>query len=227
MPEIKKIHCNTCNLETNHELISNHDRDYVEFEEINGEKAIGWYEKTKYGFWVCRGCDTASLEEKWHCHGMYDQNGDEIHSYAYFPERRNTSIRDPKKFLHIEKKLDSTYQEIIKAYNQSLDIVSAMGVRALLEGICVEEGIEDKQAYTLKGKIEKLQTASHIPESIIGGLMNLKIIGDDAAHRLISTDRYSIMLAIDLLEALLTHLYEAKFDLQHRAELVKKRITKI
>ncbi|MBL3619711.1 MAG: DUF4145 domain-containing protein [gamma proteobacterium endosymbiont of Lamellibrachia anaximandri] len=222
MSEIKKIHCNTCNHETNHVLLATHDKDYHEVEEHQGQKHLLWYENYVYGFWVCRGCDTALLEEKYTCSGMYDNNGDEVYSYTHLPERKNKAPRVAKKYVHINKKLNSAYLEVIKAHNQGLKIVSAIGVRALLEGICVEEGIDDKAAYGLSGKIKKLQSVSNIPESIIDGLNGLKFIGDDAAHRLNESNKRTILLSIDLLEALLTHLYEAKFDLQKKADLVKK-----
>jgi hypothetical protein len=47
--------------------------------------------------------------------------------------------------------------------------------------------------------------------------MNLKFIGDDAAHRLMPPSKSQLRLSIDLLEALLTHLYEAKYDLEKKA----------
>ena len=95
-----------------------------------------------------------------------------------------------------------------------------MGIRALLEGICVEEGIIDDVAYNLGKKIEKLKTKHDIPDSIIEGIEGLKFIGDDAAHKLSSSDKNTLLISIELLEALLTHLYEAKFNLQHKAEKV-------
>ena len=221
MSEINKIHCNTCNHETNHELLSSHTRSYHEVEEHQGQEHLVWYEKFEYRFFVCRGCDTATLEEKYNCDGMYNHNGDEVYSYIYSPERKNKAPREPKKFVHIDSKLLSAYKEIIEAHNKSLEIITSMGVRALLEGICVVEGIDDKEAYNLTGKINKLQENSSIPEGIIDGLNSLKFIGDDAAHRLSTTNKHTISLSIDMVEALLTHLYEAKFDLKHKAELMK------
>jgi len=214
--ETEKIHCNTCKHETNHELLATHDNDYHEAEGA----ALIYYEKTRYGFWVCKGCDTASLEEKFNCSGMHDEDGD-VYSYKYFPERKNKSLRVAKEFAHINSKLNSVYLEIIKAHEHGLGVISAIGVRALLEGICIEEGIIDSVAYNLTSKITKLKEQNNIPESIIEGLNSLKFIGDNAAHRLDSSNNHTITLAIDLLEALLVHLYEAKFDLQRKAELVK------
>ena len=69
-------------------------------------------------------------------------------------------------------------------------------------------------------KIELLETESNIPKSITNGLKSLKFIGDDAAHRLIKTSTQNISLAIDLIEALLTQLYESRYDLELKAKRV-------
>nr|WP_246345545.1 DUF4145 domain-containing protein [endosymbiont of Lamellibrachia barhami] len=188
---MKKIHCNTCKRETNHELLATHDCDYHEAE----GKVLMWYENTRYGFWVCKGCDTAILEEKYTCSGMHDSNGEDIYSYEYSPERKNKASRTAKKFAHINKKLNSAYLEIINAHNQGLVIISSIGVRALLEGICVEEGIDDNVSRGLAGKIKELQNKGNIPKSIIDGLNSLKFIGDNAAHRLDSSDTHTIKLS--------------------------------
>lgn len=222
MPDIQKIFCNTCNYETKHERLSSHDRSYYEVEEYAGSEQLVWHEDWEYSFFVCRGCDTATLQEKYHCVGMYDNNGDDVWSYTFHPERTNRGKREPLQFLYIDKKLNQTYREVIKAYHHGLDIVTAMGVRALLEGICVCEGVCDKKAWGLGQKIEGLKTSSNIPGSIIEGLKSIKFIGDDAAHRLKNAQKTNISLAIDLIEALLTHLYEAKFNLQQKADLAKQ-----
>jgi hypothetical protein len=96
-----------------------------------------------------------------------------------------------------------------------------MSIRALLEGICVHEGITDEVVWKFEAKIDRLHTDNKIPESITEGLKSLKFIGDDAAHRLTSPSKHMLSVAIDLLEALLTHLYEAKFELHNKAELIK------
>ena len=91
----------------------------------------------------------------------------------------------------------------------------------MLEGICVIEGIDDKVAWGLARKIEKLKELPNIPASIIDGLNGLKFIGDDAAHRLNATDKHTLSLSIDLVESLLIHLYEARIDLVRKAEMVR------
>ncbi len=223
MTENKRIYCNTCKHETNHKLLSTHDRDYHEEEYHQGQCHLVYYEKFIYGFWVCLGCDTCLLEEKYTCSGMSDYDGSDLYSYEDFPARSNRkTTRAPKKFVHINKKLNTAYKEIIKAYNQGLEIITAMGIRALLEAILVEEGIDDKVAYNLTKKIKEIEKRGIIPSGIIEGLKSIKFFDNDAAHRLNSTNSQTILLSIELLEALLTQLYEAKFDLEKKADLVKK-----
>lgn len=203
-------------------LISTHDRNYYEKEDYQGQTHLVYYENFIYGFWVCLGCDTGTLEEKYTCSGMHDYDGNDIYSNEYFPARSNIrKSREAKKFVHISEKLNIAYKEIIKAYNQGLEIITAMGIRALLEAILVEEGIDDREAYNLTKKIRKLEERGTIPSGIIEGLKSIKFFGDDAAHRLNATNNHTILLSIELLEALLTQLYEAKFDLEKKAELVK------
>lgn len=221
MADRDKIYCNTCQGDTNHDIKAVHNRSIREEIEDHGQLFLGYYEETKYRFLVCRGCDTATLEEKWTCAGMDDQYGDEIYSYSYYPIRKNLGEREIKRFHHVDKKLNESYKEIITAFQQGLEIITAIGVRALLEGICVIEGIDDQKAWGLAKKIEQLKDLPNIPNTIIDGLNGLKFIGDDAAHRLNATNKHTLSLSIDLLESLLTHLYEARIDLEHKANLVK------
>lgn len=222
MTDIKRIYCNNCKGETKHDIKASHDQSYQEEYEDHGQKFLGYYEETEYRFLVCRGCDTATLEEKWTAAGMRDQNGDDIYVYSYHPKRKNLGVREAKRFHHVDSKLNETYKEIIIAFQQGAGIVTAMGVRALLEGICVIEGIDDDKAWGLAKKIDHLNDRSNIPTIIIEGLKGIKFVGDDAAHRLNTPDKYNLSLSIDLLESLMTHMYEARLDLEHKAELFQK-----
>lgn len=227
MAEIKKIYCNSCKRETKHEIKASHDQSYYEEYEDHGQKFLAYYEKTEYRFLVCRGCDTATLEEKSTAAGMHDHNGDDMYAYSYQPKRKNLGEREAKRFHHVDKKLNETYKEIVIAFQQGLEIVTAMGVRALLEGICVLEGITDRKARGLANKIDHLHAVSSIPTSIIEGLKGIKFIGDDAAHRLSIPNKRSLILSIDLLESLMIHMYEAKLDLEKKAELLKQTQSKL
>ena len=219
---IKKIYCNSCKSETNHDVKSSHDKSYYEEYESNGQSFPAYYEETEYYFLVCRGCDTATLEEKSAYSGMYDYNGDTLYFYNYYPKRKKSGVIEAKQFHHVDKKLNDIYKEIVISFQQGLAVVTAMGVRALLEGICVLEGIDDSKAWGLNKKLDRLTELSSIPNAIVDGLKRIKFIGDDAAHRLNTPEKSILVLSINLLESLMTHMYEAKFDLDHKASLLKK-----
>lgn len=218
----KRIYCNTCGLETNHNLKSDHNNDHYEIEnEGTSMEHLVFYEKTKYGFYICLGCDTAIIEEQYHCSGMYDPSNDgNVYSTSHHPKRATKKNRKAKRFIFIDNKLREIYKEIIQSYNQDLRIICSIGIRALLEGICIQEKIKDTDAYGLKKKINLLKNKNNIPTSIIDALMHLKLIGDNAAHSLNKADRKNISSSIDILEALLTNLYEAKFNLEHKAKQI-------
>ncbi|ENM3829461.1 DUF4145 domain-containing protein [Vibrio cholerae] len=219
---IKKIYCNICKHDTNHEMKGSHDGQYMEEENCDGQSIVYWFEEWTYSLWACRGCDSAVMEYKSTYPGMSDSQGNTLYDYRYHPPRITNKHRETKRFRHIDQKLNDTYRQLISAFNQDLNIVVAIGIRALIEGICVQEGIGDDLAFNLGKKLSLLEKRGHIPSSIIQGLKSVKVFGDDAAHRLASADKANLSLAIDLVEALLTQLYEAKFELEKRAEVINR-----
>lgn len=219
MTKIKKVHCNRCGVETKHELKHFHENEEVEEEMIHGQRQVLWWEKSQYSYWICRGCDTPCLEENYTCAGMAEY-GEQVYDSTFYPERLSNH-KKPKSFAHIDEKLSDLYKEIIKAFNIGLGVPTAMAIRSLLEGICIDQDITDSEVWKFEKKIEKLQEVAGIHANIIEGLKSLKFIGDDAAHRLISPPKRVMILAIELLEALLTQVYEAKFELQKKAEEIK------
>lgn len=75
MTNIRKIHCNYCGVDTNHELKASHSKHDYEEEHIYGQSYLRYYEESEFNFWVCRGCDTACIEDSYTCSGMTDEMG--------------------------------------------------------------------------------------------------------------------------------------------------------
>ncbi|WP_145955158.1 hypothetical protein [Candidatus Nitrosoglobus terrae] len=118
MAKIKQIYCNTCKGETNHEIKASHNKEYYEVDHLDYVVPGGYYALTEYYFLVCRGCDTATLDEKWASAGMTDDNGGDFYSYCYYPKRKRKDFREreAKHFCHVDEKLIKTYKEIITAF---------------------------------------------------------------------------------------------------------------
>ncbi len=216
---VKKIYCKTCKGRTHHELKAIHKRNY---QEVEGENTpfpqLVYWEDFEYGFWICKGCDTASLEEKYTNIGMYDKNGDEYFwEETLYPKRDRVDL-PIKYFRQLPKKLDKIYGETLQAQNNELPILASIGIRALLEGICADKDIK---GGNLKTKIENL--SSILPKNIVTNLHTIRFLGNDAAHELAAPRRSEIILAIEICEDLLNFLYELDYKAGRLAKMQENR----
>lgn len=220
MKEYKKFHCNTCGRTNNHIAKARHTK--FEYDDLGSGIAdkTALLEESEYTFWVCCGCDSASLEEKYTHAGLND-GYEQIYLSNFWPQR-SFNERRPKSFIHINQDLASLYNDIIKAFHADLGVPTAMSIRSLLEGICIDQGITDNIAWKFDLKLQKLNVIVGMSNSIVDGLLKIKFIGDGAAHRLVAPNREVISLAIDLLEALMLHLYDAKFELTCKSTKISK-----
>jgi len=219
MGSIKKIYCNTCRSDTNHEVIATHQRHY---DEIEGEHTLYpqrvFWEEWRYRVWVCRGCDTTALEEAYTCDGMHHPDKDEyVYDSTYYPQRERFALRK-RHFRHLDSKLQAVYTEVIATFNADAKIACAMCLRALLEGVCINKGITDKVAWGLEKKLRKIEEGNHLPHNIVASLLSFKFIGDDAAHKLLSATRKELEASIEVMGDLLNFLYEVEYELVSKAQ---------
>lgn len=233
MEQIKVIFCNTCKVETKHNLISIHTR-FVNGDQIRHFELSEWAEAPdlekmgscdtvhQYKLWVCRGCDTATLQES--CtHRMLIHESDSTKSfwiYTFHPKRA-AEHRVPKNFVSLPANLWFIYHEVIDSFNSQAEILTAIGLRALLEGICIDKGITDGVAWGLQAKLKALDKGKHLPSSIVKGLGSFKFIGDEAAHKLERPAMKNLSLAIDVMEELLSFLY----SLDAKANFLLRQVT--
>lgn len=215
-----KFRCNTCKIDTNHELKAFHQSHSAE--DFDEEGQPGFWDTTEYRFWVCLGCDTATLEELW-----APMNQVNYGTSVFYPKRVGGE-RPAKEFRQLDKKLNSIYREVITSFNAGIKVICAMGLRSLLEGICVNRGITDKEARGLEGKLRLLEEDKHLPAHIVECLYSFKFIGDSAAHRLEAPSAEELELAIDVMEDLLNFLYEMEYQLAFKArKLAEKRAAEL
>lgn len=100
-----------------------------------------------------------------------------------------------------------------------------MGLRALLEGICVDMGIEDrKPTWSLEKKLDALAERSLVRKDIVDNLRNLKFMGDDAAHHREAPTEEELMLGIEVVEDLISFLHkESEHQLASGARRLAER----
>ena len=194
----KQIHCNVCARHTNHVLCGEHTRhaNVIENKEwIYGEDFV-------YRMWVCAGCDTATLEEEYHC-SLYDAlTNPEKH---YYPQRELDHLR-VKSYMRLPKNLAGTYRECVLSFNAGLRLLCAAGLRALIEGICKSHAIGGKN---LEVKIDGLNKL--LPEHIVKSIHSFRFMGNEAVHELKPPEKKDLELAIEVCEDLMNYIYELDY----------------
>lgn len=205
-PAKKKFFCRKCKTITNHTLEATHKR-------YGSEDESGWWEEEEFNFWVCAGCETGLLEDRYSDITMFSEDG--VHFFetiGIFPPSSNQTL-PLKRFKKLPERLAVIYRESIMAFNADLDILCAAGLRALIEGICADKGITGR---TLEKMIDNLE--AYLPPNIVSNLHGFRFIANDALHELNTPRKYDLRLAIEVSEDLLNFLY----DLDYKASQLPK-----
>ena len=208
LPREKRIYCNRCKNSTNHSVKGEHcSQSHVE---ENGR--LLFWEEMGYRLWICSGCDEGTLESCYTNDSYRDGNGDLVYDLEYFPPRKQGYI-PLKKFRKLPRTLAGLYGESVEAYNNKLLILCAGGLRALIEGICVDKEITGDN---LASKIDAM--TSILPKNIVENLHNFRFMGNKALHELNPPDRKDLRIAIEVSEDLMNYIY----DLDYKASLLRK-----
>jgi hypothetical protein len=150
---------------------------------------------------ACAGCDDVTLEKT----SSVVLDGEELTDVEFYPERRKTHHR-AKLYRNLPLRLSRIYAETISAHNNELHILTAAGLRALLEGICYYKGIKGNN---LSEKIDALGT--YLPKNIVESLHTFRFLGNLALHQLEQPKKDDLSLAIEVIEDLLNYFYELKY----------------
>jgi hypothetical protein len=199
----KRLYCNSCKQYTNHKLKGEHKGVFD-----NGSFSEG----LNFRLWICMGCEWGLLEEG------YWVEGDEAETLTYSPERTQHSL-EAKQYSKLKPKLQAIYKEAIACFNAKALILSAVGLRALLEGICQDKRI---RGNNLKAKIDGLQ--EYLPnKNIIRNLHHFRFMGNDAVHRLAVPKAAEVASAVGVIEDLLNFLYELDYKAAQLREMRRSR----
>jgi hypothetical protein len=221
MADKLKLFCNLCLRETRHELL----RDWPE-PSVNGE-IVNWQ------IVQCAGCETVSFYRE---HLVEDQTGWHITEQYVYPLRE---FRQTKHYVDAPAQIDHLYRETSQAFNNSSLLFCAGGLRALVEGICVHQGITDGprrdektgnlvykkgttivvRGKTLDCKIEGLAEKGILNARLAGILHEHRYLGNKALHELDIPDKETLEKALNIIEHIMEDLYtipSEAADLQRR-----------
>ena len=196
MATVKAL-CLDCKKVTNHNVLAEH-------------KTSGGHEEDEIRWWAtyqiiqCMGCDDISFRRTSACEEDFDPyTGKLEEAESLYPDRLGG--RDPMSgHESFPVKTKRIYIETIKALNNQTPILAAIGLRALIESICLEK---KTKAKTLAKGIDELAQMGLLSAKQAEFLHNHRFMGNEAAHEIIAPKPEHLVAAIDIAETLLKTIY--------------------
>lgn len=199
----RQILCARCKIETRHQILLKHEE--------NGEyepDSISWW--NSYQIVQCAGCDSVSFvhvhtdsESRDYETGQYEES-----LYVYpdrQPRQQDHNKREPIECVEtFPLKTRRAYREVIRSLSANLPILTAIGIRAIIESVCIEQKASGRN---LEKKIEDLATKGLLAAGQANILHGLRFMGNYAAHEIEPPKLEEILAALEIAETLLKTIY--------------------
>ena len=205
-----KNYCNECHHETWHNVL------FVKnISESNYD--ISW--SKDYGILQCAGCDTVCFRIESSDSESFDVDefGNWVPSVGIenFPPT-NEDLNGIENLYEVPPEINKIYTETVKAIVDGCYKLAGIGLRATIEAICLHEGISGKD---LDIKINKLVTNGFISKDDAGRLHAIRFIGNDAAHEKEVPLRGQVIIALKIIEHLVSTKYAMQEEINEYLEL--------
>ena len=229
-----KVPCTKCNGKTSHKVLQS--LDYSGCEWLDTDITIDWVDN--YQIIQCQGCKSISFRRRSWFSEYQDYDWDGSTEWLY-PKRseRTLPIKD---FRNVPTKIRRIYGETIECFNNEYFTLCAAGLRAIVEGICAEQGIKDGpvevekkdgskktvRRKNLQGKISGLWEKGILTTKNSEILHEHRFLGNEAVHELSQPSIDELNLAIEIIEHTIDSLYEIPekaIELQKRKAKRKKK----
>lgn len=224
----EKVYCQKCNQQTYHHIINT----YTESSKI--EDDIQW--KSQYHIVKCAGCDEIAFVEQYSDEDSWEyENGERVWQdrFTVFPEQP-IKLDVPRfwvekqTFKNVPESIEQLYLQVIDVYNKGYLLLATIGIRTLIEAICLNVGIykgklrnndkiilldrhdREMSRGNLEGKIFGLYEQGMIiwDQTLI--LQKIRDLGNAAVHEIKPPSVIVLKSAIQIIEQLLTNVYELK-----------------
>lgn len=197
MPEkLIKAPCASCKGHTNHEILHREDVRFSS-EDISGAD--------EFRIIRCCGCDTVSFQQMHWDTDYLEVDGTPIEQFEHypFPEGGREPIAGYN--ISVPRRVRKIYLEAIQARNHDLLILAGIGVRAVVEAICLDK---DCKVGDLKNSIEALQRKGIVTKEQADYLHLNRFVGNVAAHTLNEATLKEIDTALNIIDHILTLTYK-------------------
>ena len=196
MKTVKAL-CAQCRKLTNHIVLQTHD--------TSGSMEDGdirWWDS--HQIIQCAGCDDISFRRISTCTEDFDPySGDLTENETLYPERTRgrTPMEGYEDFPHKTRRV---YVETLKALSSGMPLLAAIGLRAVIESICLEQKTKSK---TLAKGIDELAANGLLSQKQAEFLHNHRFMGNVAAHEIEAPKPEHLIAALEIAETLLKTIY--------------------
>ena len=176
------------------------------------ESAVDISATDKYQVVQCQGCEAVSFRILSWCSESADydpETGQPLPYETLYPERKVkgklTQTTVVRQYNYLPDEIEDLYQETIGCFKNNFRILSAAGVRALVEGICLNKGVK---GGNLEEKIEGLAKNGILTKDNAAILHTHRHLGNEAVHELATPSNQELSLSIRIIEHILDNIYE-------------------
>ncbi len=219
-----KSFCSKCLIPTNQEVLKEEKVHY-------SEEETGWWDTKNYQIIQCKGCDTISFRQLYNDVAIQQQYEEQDTTTQELYPKRGIHSRQIKAYRNVSIDIKKVYLETIEAYNNNLTLLCGVGIRAVIEGICIDKEIKEG-IYTnsigkeikssgLDGKIYGLASNGYLTSDNAEVLHELRFLGNAAVHELTNPSIEDLSIAIDIIELVIDNIYELK----HKAKRLMRNRT--
>lgn len=212
---ILKVFCLTCKNSTKHKVLTS--VDISDYEGSCEDDYFGW--NNTFQIIECQGCSDISFRKEYSDSNYID--ADDCSTEYIYPERTEFDW-NTKEFFEVPSNLRRIYNETINCFNNKNLTLCGAGIRALVEGLCKENKVNDgmvssknpdgtikeKRKSNLEGKINGLHEKNILTTKNANILHKHRFLGNYAVHELEPPTKKELGLALEIIENVFEHLYE-------------------
>jgi hypothetical protein len=195
---VEKRHCNNCKGKRNH-------KELFEKKIRGDDDGFVWIER--YLVIECLGCENVSFLKIYGDVTMvdydYDGNPDYYYDETIFPYflEKGTELKHQ---YHLPDSIKIIYKETIAAFKADSYILTAGGLRAIIEAICNNLKIKKDN---LEKRIDALHKKGHLTLSESKRLHSIRFLGNDALHEISKPKKEHLYLLLEIINHLLANLF--------------------
>ncbi|ANI88833.1 hypothetical protein A9P82_05740 [Arachidicoccus ginsenosidimutans] len=189
------------------ELFSTEEQE-KEYTDLPKEKEIDDldYGMQTYYILECCGCESISFRTEYidYLKAQYEEtdvNADSNKTIAIYPKQLKNR-KELSSIYYLPARIQDVYEQTILALKGDSRLLAAVGFRAILEAICIEEKIKGQN---LEQKINNLVKNRLITEKEAERLHTIRFLGNDSVHEMEIPSDKRLYLVLDIIEHLLNN----------------------